>query len=130
MTKEKLRRYCCVMQRIDLLEDKLLEVETKATSTTRTLKQDLITGGSDGDKMCSQVAHIIQIKDLINTRLAEAYKLRQEIIQAAQNLETNEKRLIELRYLDCKAWNEICIDLKCNQRQVHRLHSKMLKKMH
>lgn len=37
--------------------------------------------------------------------------------------------ILRARYIECKAWEQICVELSYSWRQIHRLHSNILNKI-
>ena len=126
MTKEKLRQYGWLMKNVALLEDQLAELETKATSTTINIKQDMISGGCSEDKMSGQVAQIVDLKNQINQKLEKAYAIRQKIEEAIEVLDEREKLLVRLKYIQCKTWEEVAVEMGYTWQHTHKIHAKCL----
>lgn len=62
-----------------------------------------------------------KINDLINTKI--------EIDEGLTQLNTNERMVIELRYFDCKKWEDINEILHIERRWMNELHKKALSKI-
>ena len=126
MTKHQLQQYRWLQKNITRLEARLLELETEATRiTTRLTKEP--RGGGNINKVSSLVAQIIDTKDEINDRLQEAYKTQAKIELAIEALPEQEKYLVRARYVECRSWEQICVDMNYSWRQTHRIHSEALK---
>ena len=127
ITKHDLRQHCWLKKNIKRLEDRLLELQTKATSMTVTLKQDPVCGGGDRDRMAFNVSKIIEVRDQINEQLVKAYALEAKIEKAIETLPEREKMLIRLKYVDCKTFEEVCVEMHYEWAQIHRIHAKSLR---
>ena len=126
MTKKDLQEYYWIKGNIRKLEDKLLELETRATKTNTTL--------SNMPKMLAVhygladiVIEIVEMRKLINTQLTKSYAKISEIENAINGLPEKEKYLIRSRYIECKSWEQIAVDMNYSWMQTHRIHSGALK---
>ena len=87
MTKERLRQYRKLVDDINKKENRLLELETRATNITYCMEQDPVSGGGSKDKMADQVAAIVELKDEINEQLAFLYREERELKTTREMLE-------------------------------------------
>lgn len=81
------------------------------------------------DKMSKVVAEMADIESLMNNIIKESFKSLIDIEKAVKVLPEREKYLIRARYIDCKRWEEICVDMNYSWMQVHRIHSEALKSL-
>ena len=128
VTKQDLQSYYWLKKNIDQLEDKLFELESEATRVTTRITQDP-KGSQSTDKLSGIVANIIEVQDKINNKVKLSYKIMAEIEEAAQQLPEREAYLIRARYIDCKSWEQIAVDMSYCWKQIHRIHSMALKMM-
>lgn len=128
MTKQELREYYWIQRNIEKLEERLEELETKATQTTTQLKQDPIMGhGNVGDKVGNTVAEIEKVMAEIEVQLSRSYAVLNEIEKAIEKLPAREKYLIRARYIEMHSWEEIAVDMDYSWQHIHRIHSEALK---
>ena len=127
MTKHELQSYYWLRKNIDKLEDRLLELESEATRVTTRITDDPHCGSSNSDKIGSIVAEIMAVQDKINDKLQGSYKMMLEIEHAAVDLPEREAYLIRARYIDCKSWEQIAVDMHYSWRQIHYIHSEALR---
>lgn len=125
MTKKELQEYYWVRRNIRQLEEKLEELETEATrQTTRFTQQP--KARSSKDRMADAVAEIVTIQEKMQEELEKSYKLLTRIEQAIESLPPREKYLIRARYIDCKTWEQIAVEMHYSWPHVHRIHSRAL----
>lgn len=127
MTKRELQEYYWLKRNIQKLEDKLLELETEATRQTTRLTKDPKGDFSSTDKVASIVTSMVMVQDEINEKLNKSYEVIANIEKAIEELPEREKFLIRSRYLDCKSWERIAVDMHYSWQWVHKIHSKALK---
>lgn len=126
MTKKDLQQYYWIIKNIERLEEKLFELEEKARKTTSVLQ--LAPGQSNNvDNLGDLVASMVDYQNKINELLAEAMKVAKRIEEAIAQLPERERYLVRARYIDCKSWEQIAVDMNYSWRQVHYIHSNALK---
>jgi len=128
MTKNELKQYMWIQQNIKYLKDKLLEFETTATNTNTRL-DDMPKGSPSKDKLERIVCKIIEVQEEINKEVIRGYNKIKEIEDSISSLEEREKQIVRLRYFEGLKWEKICVEMNYSWRQIHRLHSDILKKM-
>ena len=126
--KRDLQEYQWYQKKIQQLEDRLLELETRATKITTTLS-DMPRGGGTRDKIGDVVAEIVAVQDKINEELVTSYKILDRIESMIASLPQREQFLMRARYLEGKSWEIICVEMNYEWAQVHRLHAEALKEV-
>ena len=127
MTKQELQSYYWLRKNIEKLEHKLLELESEATRVTTRITHDPRGGSGNSDKLGGIVAEIISVQEKINSKLQRSYRIMAEIEHATVELPEREAYLIRARYIDCKSWEQIAVDMSYCWQHVHKIHSRALK---
>ena len=127
MTKKQLQEFYWMKRNIQKLEDKLLELETEATRQTTRLSNEPKGSHLSSDKITSIVIKIVEVQEEINNKLKQAYALVAKIEVAIAILPEREQYLVRSRYLECKSWEQIAVDMNYSWQWVHKIHSKALK---
>lgn len=127
MTKKDLYELFWMKKNINRLEEKLLELENKATQITTQLSKEPKGTNSVEDKLGEIVSKIVDLQNEINDQLKIYYKKVRYIEKAIEKLPPREALLIRLRYLDQKRWEEICVEMNYSWRQIHYIHAEALK---
>ena len=130
MTKENLRQY----RHLKLERDKLLEAlrELEATMTAPKTQRLSITptgpskGGSSTEALVVKHAELV---DRYNAKLAELADALLAIEKAIEGLESKERTLLRLHYIEGLTWEEVCVEMAYSWRQVHRIHAKALEEL-
>lgn len=73
------------------------------------------------------MAKIVEVQEEINRQLQKSYELMAKIEKAIEKLPEREKYLIRARYIDCKSWEQIAVDMSYSWRQIHYIHANALK---
>jgi len=126
LTKQELQEYYWVKRNIKRLEERLEELKAEATRRTAVFTQGAKSQGYK-DRMASIVAGIVTVREKILEELIRSYEILTKVEQAVESLPPREKYLIRARYIDCKSWEQIAVEMNYSWRQVHYLHANALK---
>lgn len=127
--KYKLQEYRWIKENISELEDRLLEIDTKLQKITSNISADKVQSSKDPDKWTELICKRIEIEKLINSEIENGYREMEFIEKSISTLPEREKRLMRLRYIDGKKWEEICLMMNYEWTQIHRIHGEALKKI-
>lgn len=83
----------------------------------------------DGDRIGDIVAKRDRYQRLIDKKLGELIDLRHEIEKAIENLPSEDRRLIRLRYIEGWSWQRVADALHYSVRQALRHHGRILQQM-
>lgn len=130
ITKEELRQYADLVKE----RDDILERICQKDAAIKSASIQHITGmpraeGNNVDKIGRAVAQIDSLKELYYTKLQEIEATLFKIEKAISKLDPLERRLIRMRYIDCKAWEDICYELGYAWANTHRIHASVLQKL-
>jgi len=128
MTKNQLKQYKILKLEAVQLEQELLEhLDSSMTGSA------VLTGMPKGTQMPDIVPEFVHRSEKMYDRLMkkkdEALRLCKEIEGCIEELGPLERALMRARYVECKEWEQICIDINYSLRQTHRLHTNILMKM-
>ncbi len=85
---------------------------------------------SQGDTISATVARLVDLELFIEASIERLAALKKDIALLVEGLpELELRRVLELRYLNCKKWEEIADDMSYNFRHVHRLHARALARL-
>ena len=120
-----LSRYRRLNQRIDRLLEEQSRWRERALKITPTLSQ--APGGGNGSPIERPMDKVLEIDVEINREIDELQTVRQEIRAALNQLEDeNLKLLMEYRYIDGLAWEQIAVKMHYGFQWVCKLHGKAL----
>ena len=127
MTKRDLQNLYWAKRNIRKLEDRLADLDSKATKVTTRISDEPRSPSSDSDKMGSLVCKIIDVQNEINYELKRMYEMERDAMRALSVLPDREAYLIRLRYMELQSWESICVEMNYSWKQIHRIHSEALK---
>ena len=124
-----LKRYGAVDKRIDQECEELAKWNCRATKVTPTYS-DMPKGGETSDKIQSAVESMMEIEDQINVDIDELVKIKAEIVGAIKTVSDETlQNILYLRYIRCRKWEQIAIDLNYDYRYVLKLHGRALQRL-
>ena len=86
-----------------------------------------VQGSPMPDKMGELMAKLSDLIDECLTDISRLLDIQQEIEAFIQKVEIDDYRLILYeRYVNCKTWEEVAVDMKCTFQWVHVLHGRAL----
>lgn len=130
MNKEELKKYVPLMREAEDLKKQVERLEDEAKS----LKAVVIDGMPKRNCVNDSVGNIVVRVNDLRTEYLEKYDLAlcelYKIERIIENLENSiERQLMRKRYIEGKRWEDICVELSYSWKQIHRIHSKILKNM-
>lgn len=131
MTKKQyLRQGYKLKQEIKGLEQTLKELETNLDDVKAIqYSKDKLEGGllQDDTNMIEKLDKIIEVEKLIKDRLFELKTFQANLILEILKIEnTDEKNLLQARYIMNLTWEEISKELDYSISHIHRIHKKAL----
>ena len=130
MTKEELLKYRGLKKEVEELNERIEMLKEKKTSIKSQIINDMPVGGGEGIDIETLM---VMIEDAIEELIRKEEKLIDtmlEIEECIDGLEDPlERYILRTRYIDCKNWEEICVLTNYSWRQIHRMHSNILKKI-
>ena len=106
---------------------KLITVRDPKTGRQESAVMDRVQTSSRTDT-AELIANVVDAEERLAQRRAYALKLLMEIEETIGKVEdATERRLLHLRYIQGRKWEEIAEDLDRTERWVYRLHGRGLK---
>lgn len=130
MTKEELMQYGSIELEVKQIKERIEYLEEKKTSIKNQVITDMPVGGGEGADILTLITKIEDSQIELIQKQSKLVDIMESIEHTIDGLEDSTERLIlRSRYLQCKKWEEICVELNYSWRQIHRLHSNILKKI-
>lgn len=131
MTKKQyLRQGYKIRQEIKIQRDILNELENNLDNVKSfDYSKDKLQGGpvQDDTVMIEKINRIIEVQEIIREKEAELKRLQANLYLEINRLtNTNEKILLQARYILNETWEQIAERLGYSVRQIHRVHSSAL----
>lgn len=131
MTKKQyLRQGYKIRQEIKIQNDILIELENNLDNVKSfDYSKDKLQGGpvQDDTIMIEKINRIIEVQEIIKKRDFELKTFQANLYLEINRLtNTNEKILLQARYILNETWEQIAERLGYSVRQVHRVHSSAL----
>ena len=131
MTKKQyLRQGYKIRQEIKIQNDNLIELENNLDNVKSfDYSKDKLQGGpvQDDTIMIEKINRIIEVQEIIKKRDFELKTFQANLyIEINRLSNTNEKILLQARYILNETWEQIAERLGYSVRQIHRVHSSAL----
>ena len=124
--KEYLESYRLIQTRINVLRAEIERLRAEAESVSINL-DGMPRGTATEDKMSRIVAEMTDLESTFTEELSGLYMKRMRIITQLGRLKNyKHQRLLQLRYIDCKSWEHIAVDMDITWRHCYRLHGSAL----
>lgn len=130
MGKEELMQYKTIKIEIKQIKERIEYLEEKKTSIKSQVITDMPTGNGEGTDILSLIVMIEDAETELIQKEKQLIATMNKIEHTIDNVENSLDRcILRARYIECKAWEQICVELNYSWRQIHRLHSNILKKI-
>lgn len=108
------------------LED-LQHLKEMVTKITPTLKDNVVSGGGNQDKLGDAIAKIVDLEAEIDRDIDRYVAAKQEISATLDKLtDPDQLQVLHMRYVQYKAWEQIACDMHMTYRNVCYIHGKGL----
>ena len=130
MTKEELQEYLHIKREREQIAAMLHEME-RAMAAPATAKLTGMPRNPPGGKSRVEafVERHTELLERYRAKIAELDAAQAKIEDAIESLESIQRTLMRLRYIEGMKWEEICVALNYSWRQVHRTHAAALTRL-
>lgn len=125
MTKQELEAALVLRRRLTRLENSLADIRATGGVKSSGRNGTRAGGGCDPGQIAAELAEEIET-------LREEYKDEQKYIRRRLEeypLEGDERKVMLLRYVECRAWRYVCKAIGYAERQTFRVHAGALEKL-
>lgn len=130
MNKSDLKKYVSLMREAEELKAHIERLEEESKSLKAVAMDGMPKGTAVNDSIGDIVAKIEKCRaeylHQYDLALCELYKI-ERVIKSLD--ESNERRLMRMRYIENRRWEDICVKLNYESAQVHRIHASALRKI-
>ena len=124
--KEYLESYRLIQTRINVLMSNIERLRAEAESVSISL-DGLPRGTATSDKMSRIVAEMADLESTLMDEMSGLFIRRQRIITQLGMLKSHKHQLLlQKRYIECKSWELIAVEMDITWRHCYRLHGSAL----
>lgn len=128
--KEYLQQIRLYDARIDTKLEDLHHLKEMVTKITPVLKDDVVSGGGNQDKLGDAIARIIDLEAEIDRDIDRYVAAKQEISATLDKLtDPDQLQVLHMRYVQYKTWEQIAYDTGFSYRWVCTLHGRALQEI-
>ena len=115
---------------INVKLEELSRIKALSTKITATLKQDVVSGGGNQDKIGDAVAKIVDLEREINAIIDAYVDLKRQVEEVVEKVtDPDEAAVIYKRYFLHERWEQIAMEMNMSHRTVTRLHGRALQRV-
>lgn len=124
--KEYLETYRLIQTRINVLMSEIERLRAEAESVSINL-DGMPRGTATDDKMSRIVAEMADLEATFMNELSGLYTKRLRIITLLGKLKSHKHQLLlQKRYIECKSWEHIAVEMDISWRYCYMLHGSAL----
>lgn len=124
--KEYLESYRLIQTRINVLMTEVERLRAEAESVSIDL-DGMPKGTADNNKMSRLVAEMADLEATLTDEMSGLYVRRMRIITQLGKLKSHKHQLLlQKRYIECKSWEHIAVEMDITWRHCYRLHGSAL----
>ena len=124
--KEYLDSYRLIQTRINVLMSNIERLRAEAESVSISL-DGLPRGTATSDKMSRIVAEMADLESTLMDEMSGLFIRRQKIITQLGMLKSHKHQLLlQKRYIECKSWEHIAVEMDISWRYCYMLHGSAL----
>lgn len=128
--KQYLKQARYLDERINTKIAQVSSLHDLATKATSTLSDMPGSPTRNTHRMEDIIIKILMLENEINTDIDKLVDLKDEILSVINGVDDSDSRLIlEKRYINLEAWEDIAIALNTSVPNIYRLHDKALRKV-
>ena len=128
--KQYLKQARYLDERINTKIAQVSSLHDLATKATSTLSDMPGSPTRNTHRMEDIIIKILMLENEINTDIDKLVDLKDEILSVINGVDDSDSRLIlEKRYINLEAWEDIAIALNTSVPNIYRLHDKALRKI-
>lgn len=125
------QEYLLQVKRLDANIDSRLEqvahLKAMTLKITTTLKQDVVSGSGNQDKIGDAISKIIDLENEINQKIDEYVDKKREISRVIGAVkDPDQMAVLQKRYLLYEPWEQIALEMHCTYRNVCYIHGRAL----
>ena len=125
------KEYLSQIRRYDTMIDSMLdEVDSLYAMVTRitpVLKDDVVSGGGQQDKMGNAIAKIVDLKERINREIDQLVDIKREAADLlAKVSDPNHYKVLHKRYILYETFEQIAIEMGYSYRNICYIHGRAL----
>ena len=124
--KEYLKSYQIALRRQRATEKEIEELRMMCMAPSG-LKQDGMPHGTGGGDLSDYMERLEELEEKLKSQIEKKRNIGKEIRKRLDQMDGEEARLLEARYIYCLPWEQVAKRLRYGLRQVYRIHGKALK---
>lgn len=130
MTEERLREVRGAYKEQKQLKEKIMEFESMRTSPRSAVYgAERVQSSAKGDVQLDSIIALDRLLERYNAQLQKCVALTMEFEEALEVLNSRERRMMRLYYIDGLTWEKVCVEMNVSWAQHDRIKKKIKAKL-
>ena len=127
--KKRLYRYADLTIEHEQLKEQIDNLREQLTSVRSQTFDDVVACSGSSDKIGDMISTLSNLETIY---IRKSNELMKEIIfieRVINNLEPRDRMVIRKKYIECKTWETICVEMNYSYRGMQKIHSNIIQKL-
>lgn len=127
--KKRLYRYSDLKLEHEQLKERIDSLREQLTSIRSQTFDDVVACSGNSDKIGDMISTLSNLETLY---IRKSNELMKEIIfieRLINQLESRDRILMRKKYIECKTWETVCVEMNYSYRGIQKIHSKILQSL-
>lgn len=121
--------YSIMKEELEQLDERIKELQDKMTNIRSQSFDGVIANSGNSDKIGETIATISDLQTLYIRKSNELMKETLQIEKIISKLDVFERVIIRKKYLECKTWETVCVEVNYSYRGLQNIHSRIIQKL-
>ena len=127
--KKRLLQYSDLQLERIQLEEQIESLREQLTSIHSQSFDGIAAPTGESDKIGEMIANLSNLQTLYIRESNQIMKEMIELEKLMNTLEPIERLMLRKRYVECKPWKQVCVEMNYSYRGILNVHSKALQKL-
>ncbi len=127
--KKKLQNYADMQLEHTQLKERIDSLREQLTSIHSQNFDGIVAMSGNSDKIGDMVSTLSDLETTYIQKSNELMRKMIEIERSINTLEPMERVVVRKRYMECKPWETICVEMNYGYRGILKVHSRILQKL-
>lgn len=127
--KKRLQMYSIMKEELEQLDERIKELQDKMTNIRSQSFDGVIANSGNSDKIGETIATISDLQTLYIRKSNELMRETLQIEKMISKLDVLERVIIRKKYLECKTWETVCVEMNYSYRGLQNIHSRIIQKL-
>ena len=127
--KKRLLQYSDLQLERKQIEDQIENLRSQLTSIHSQSFDGIAAPTGNNDKIGEMIANLSDLQTIYIKKSNDIMKEMIELEKLMNTLGTTERLMMRKRYIECKPWEQVCVEMGYCYRGILKVHSRALQKL-